>query len=213
MPTLMALTYELSKLPNVSWHIMVADNASTDGTGEVVRTAHIPHTSVLAIPTKGKGIAIRTAAAHAKEADLFGFIDADLSADPASIVHLLEADIAIGSRLLKDAHVKRGALRTLSSRAFNLLRRMLLGINVADSQCGLKIMNQKGVYLLETCKEKKWFLDIELLVRAQKKGLRITEVPIEWDEYHYQDRKSKLLLWRDGLAALSAMMRIKARNL
>jgi len=218
VPTLTEVTETLSQIPGLSWHVLVVDNASSDGTAKAVTDAAIADTSVITTSQKGKGLAIRAAADYAREADYFGFIDADLSADPHSIAVVLKAcqdgaDIAIGSRLLTTSHVKRGSLRTLSSKLFNLLRRVLLGISVADSQCGLKIMNQSGVTVLHACKEKKWFLDMELLARAQKKGLRITEVPITWDEYHYKDRKSKLSLWSDGFAALSAMMRIKARNL
>ncbi len=216
IPTLKAVTHELALLPGVVWHVVVADNGSTDGTAEQVQKFGHPNVSVINVPKKGKGIAIRTAAVVANDADMFGFIDADLSAHPSSIPLLVDAlaqdvDIAIGSRLLHPSHVKRGALRTASSMVFNFLRHKLLGVEVEDSQCGLKIMNRRGVETLLRCTEDGWFLDIEFLARAQKAGLRIVEVPIAWDEYHYHDRASKLSLWRDGLEAFRALWRIRKK--
>lgn len=218
VPTVHEVANALNAVGSLSWHVVVADNASVDGTASVLAKAAIPFVSVITSNKKGKGAAIRAAAELAQDADYFGFIDADLSADPKFIAALLAeckagADIAIGSRLLKPNMVKRGMLRTVSSKLFNLLRHLLLGVRVADSQCGLKIMNRRGLLVLRKCKEKKWFLDMELLARAQKQGLHIAEVPIAWDEHHYKNRKSKLSLVRDGVAAISAMMRIKTRIL
>jgi dolichol-phosphate mannosyltransferase len=216
VPTLEAVAQALSQVPGLSWHIMAVDNASTDGTAQKVRERALPNTSAVTTTEKGKGAALRLAAGLAADADLFGFIDADLSAHPSSIPLLLGAlergaDIAIGSRLLNPAKVRRGVLRTATSEAFNFVRKLALGIKVADSQCGLKIMNRKGIAVLQQCKEAGWFLDIELLARAQQKGLRILEVPIAWDEHHYQGRESKLSLLTDSIGALRAIWRIKRR--
>ncbi len=213
VPTIRAIEEVLQGIPEVAWHILVADNASSDKTVQRVRELDHPHVSVINISQKGKGRAIRIAA-ETPDADIFGFIDADLSAHPTSILHLLEAlqdgaDIAIGSRLLNPVAVRRGLLRTSSSRLFNAARKWSLGIDVVDSQCGLKLMNRKGIEILKLCKEDTWFLDIELLARAQKRGLRIAEIPIAWNEHHYEGRSSKLSLVRDGLGALRAFWRIR----
>ncbi len=159
----------------------------------------------------------RAAARSEREADFFGFIDADLSADPRGIRALLEAlqqgkaDIAIGSRLVDDRMVRRSFWRTLSSKIFNVLRRMLIGIPVQDSQCGIKIMNQRGRAILAACQENGWFLDLEFLARAQRKGLSIVELPVAWDEQRFIGRASKLRVMRDGFGALVAMVRIRRR--
>ncbi len=216
MPTVEAVARELFAIPGISWHIVVADNASTDKTAQNIREKKFPYATVLSVPGKGKGLAIRSAALEAGDADIFGFIDADLSAHPSSIRFLLDdikkgADLAIGSRLLDRRSVRRGALRTLSSVAFNAARKVLLGIDVADSQCGLKLMNRKGMGILSVCKEDTWFLDIELLAYAQNRGMRVVEVPIQWDEHHYPGRTSKLSMVRDGAGVLQAFLRIKNR--
>ncbi len=205
----------LPALPGVSWHIMVADNASTDGTGEVVRSLNLPDVSVLFVSTKGKGAAI-LAAAKESQGDVFGYIDADLSANPACLGDLLKAilagsDIAVGSRLLRGAAVHRGGLRTFSSEIYNWLRRVTFGVKVEDISCGLKLTNKAGRDLLLQCKELGWFLDVEWLALAQERRLRIAEVPIEWVEQYYPNRKSKLSVLRDGTKAFFAFARILYR--
>ncbi len=216
MPTVKAVAAALMDIPGLMWHIVVADNASTDETAKRVLSSGLPYVSVLSVPGKGKGRAIRAAALESQGADIFGFIDADLSADPAAIRNLIwhierGYDIAIGSRLLNRQGVRRGRLRTASSLLFNALRKSMLGIAVADSQCGLKLMNRKGIEILRHCKEDTWFLDIEFLACAQRRGMRVVEVPIQWDEHHYPDRVSKLSMVRDGASVLQAFMRIKNR--
>ena len=191
--------------------IVVASNGSTDRTVSRAREAGF---EVMMVPLRGKGAAV-VAAAKASTAELFGFIDADLSADPADIEKLLsrivngECDVAIGSRLLDTRSVERQILRTFSSRVFNALRRLLLGIAVEDTQCGLKLMNEKGRRVLAQCKEEGWFFDMEFLARCEKEGLCIQEVPIRWREHYYPGRTSHLRMIRDGFGALLALWRIR----
>lgn len=194
--------------------VVVCVNGSTDGTAESARKVN--GVSVLTISTRGKGAAV-IAAARASSAGIFGFIDADLSAPPSSIRELFllvqndACDIAIGSRLIDKSTVRRGILRTLTSEAFNALRRCLVGVRVRDSQCGLKVMNARGREILAGCEEKGWFFDIEFLARAERAGLRVREVPVPWDEYHYPGRKAKLRILRDGIESIRAMIRIRGR--
>ncbi len=205
---------ELEKSEVNEWRIYVSDNASTDETHAIVEAFNHPRVLVLRTEEKGKGAAI-TAAAQESTGAHFGFIDADLSAHPENIHPLFrlvledEADIVIGSRLLNTELVQRSALRSLSSQAFNALRHTMLGIKVADSQCGLKLMNAKGRDVLRRCTETGWFLDMEFLARAERAGLRIAEVPVSWNEYAFGDRPSKLKVVRDGMGAVQAMRRIR----
>ncbi len=192
-------------------HICVVDNGSTDGTANAVVATGA---SVLRVDERGKGAAV-ISCARASQADTFCFIDADLSADPGDMSELLElirtdaCDIAIGSRLLNTHVVRRGVFRTFTSKVFNTLQRLIVGVGARDVQCGLKCMNVKGRALLATCEEKGWFFDMELLARAEKSGLRVKEVPVHWQEDRYKGRKSKLRLLRDGAGALRAMFRIR----
>ena len=202
-----------------TWQIVVVDNASTDKTAEAAGRAGNSHIQVLSMPTKGKGAAIRAAGIVAKniDADVFGFIDADLSADTKSITPFFEqiqsgaADIVIGSRLLNKKQAKRNAMRTLSSELFNWLREIILPVAVRDAQCGLKVMNRKGLDILLSCNEPSWFLDIEFLWRARKHKLRIKEIAIDWEEFRYPNRKPKLNMLRDGFLGILAIFRIRFR--
>lgn len=193
--------------------VTVADNASTDETADIAK--EIEGVSVMSIPTRGKGAGVVAAARHSS-ADFFGFIDADLSADPEDLMSLLyfvergDCDIAVGSRLLDRTMVNRGILRTLSSKIFSMARKMLVGMGkIEDTQCGLKLMNVQGRKILAECAETGWFFDIEFLARAERAGLRIREVPIHWDEYRFPERASKLNYVSDGIEYIRAMFRIR----
>jgi dolichyl-phosphate beta-glucosyltransferase len=194
--------------------ITVVDNGSTDATSE--KALSVPRVSLRTLSERGKGLAV-VVAARESDADVFGFIDADLSADPADVpklyAHLQSGkyDIVIGSRLMNTAIVERAFLRTLSSRLFNKIRSALLGIHAHDTQCGLKLMTARGRAVLAACEETGWFFDLEFLARAEKEGLRILEVPVHWNEYRYPDRTSKLRMIRDGFGAVRAMLRIRKR--
>lgn len=192
--------------------VTVSDNASTDGTARTA--AEVAGVMVYSIATRGKGAAV-VAAARRSEADVFGFIDADLSADPREITALLPFvengayDIVIGSRFIDTRKVRRGMLRTALSRMFNLVRKMIIGIKAEDTQCGLKLMNARGREVLARCTETGWFFDMEFLARAERAGLRIHEMPVSWDEERMHGRSSKLNHLRDSVGALRAMLRIR----
>ena len=159
------------------------------------RCARRAGAEVLAVSEHGKGAAL-VCAARASEAPLFVFIDADL---------------VIGSRLISAEGINRSALRTFSSLVFNLLRRLILGISVADTQCGLKLMNERGRDILRECEETGWFVDMELLAKAERAGLVIIELPVAWEEFRYKGRVAKLNVVRDGIGAIGAMVRIRNR--
>lgn len=208
-----AVLAALSGIPNITVRVLVADNGSVDATGE--RAARVPGVTVLKVPVEGKGAAV-IEAARVSDADLFGFVDADLSADPKDLkvfVRALEegADIVIGSRLTNTGLVHRGFLRTFSSRSFNLLQHLIVGVPVSDTQCGMKLMNAKGRDILRECVEIGWFFDIELLAHAKQGGLNIQELPVHWEEFRFPGRTSKLRILRDAVAGVQAMFRIRNR--
>ena len=208
--TVERLRAELLRL-TPSHRIVVVDNGSRDATTLRARAAGA---AVITLGEHGKGRAV-IEAARASGARIFGFIDADLSADPRDIEPLYralerdECDIAIGSRLVDTSLVTRERLRTLSSVIFNTFRKTLLGISVKDTQCGLKLMNERGKATLSRCEETGWFFDMELLARAEHEGLRVHEFAIRWEEHRYVGRESRLRMVRDGFGAIVAMFRIR----
>lgn len=210
--TLLALR---DRHPSHTWRFIVSDNGSSDGTAERLRAVS-SSVDILMSPLPGKGGAIRRAAEVSK-GDAFGYIDADLSPDPE---HLAEfagriasgaADIVIGSRLVNEMVVERSFFRTLTSKIYNRIAWFLLGVRVADAQCGLKLMNTRARELVRKTREIGWFLDIEFLALAQQRGLRIEERPVRWKEFRYVARKPKLRVVRDGILSIKAMVAIRMR--
>ncbi|GAB3842453.1 bifunctional glycosyltransferase family 2/GtrA family protein [Micromonospora andamanensis] len=170
------------------FRITIADNASVDGTLAVAEalSAEIPEVQVRHLDTKGRGRALR-AAWSASDAPVLAYLDVDLSTDLAALLPLVaplisgHSDVAIGTRLARTSRVVRGARREIISRAYNLLLRGTLAARFSDAQCGFKaIRADVARELLPLVQDTGWFFDTELLVLAQRAGLRIHEVPVDW---------------------------------
>jgi putative flippase GtrA len=168
--------------------IMVADNASTDNTLAVARelSEELPDVEVLHLDAKGRGGALAAAWASSP-ADVVAYMDVDLSTHLSALMPLVaplvsgHSDIAIGSRLAASSRVVRGIKREVVSRGYNLLLRGLLGARFSDAQCGFKAVRADVArQLLPLIVDTGWFFDTELLVLAEKAGLRIHEVPVDW---------------------------------
>jgi putative flippase GtrA len=168
--------------------ITIVDNASSDRTWEVARAlAHeLPSVRAQRLREKGRGRAVRHAWL-ASDAAIVAYMDIDLSTDLNALLPLIaplvsgHSDVAIGSRLAPGARVARGFKRELISRCYNLLLHIVLGTRVRDAQCGFKAVRADSARrLLPDVADQAWFFDTELLVRAQRAGLRIHEVPVDW---------------------------------
>jgi putative flippase GtrA len=174
----------------VSWRIVIADNASTDSTLRIAMALaeDLPNVELLALAEKGRGRALR-AAWERSDAEVVCYMDVDLSTDLRALPPLLaplfsgHSDVAIGSRLAPGSRVARGAKRELISRAYNRLLRSVLGVRFSDAQCGFKAVRSDAARrLLPSVRDEGWFFDTELLVLAQREGMRIHEVPVDWIE-------------------------------
>ena len=121
--------------------------------------------------------------------DVVCYIDADLATDMTHLPEIINAvandgyDIAIGSRLMTGSKAKRDTRRLFASMVYNRMVRLLLGSKVYDHQCGFKAFKRdKITCLLDDIKDNHWFWDTEVLVRGQRRGYRIKEIPVEWME-------------------------------
>ncbi len=168
--------------------IVIANNASTDGTAVVARAlaADLPGVELLDLPEKGRGRALRAAWTESP-ADVLCYMDVDLSTDLRAFLPLVapllsgHSDLAIGTRLARDSRVERGLQRELISRTYNRLLKYSLGARFSDAQCGFKAIRADAAReLLPQVADQAWFFDTELLVLAQRRGLRIHEVPVDW---------------------------------
>ncbi len=195
-----------------AWRIVIADNASTDGTLAVARglAFELAHTTVLHLDLKGRGRALRVAWS-ASDADVLCYMDVDLSTDLRALLPLVAAlisghsDLAIGSRLARGARVSRGAKREFISRSYNRLLRLALRAGFSDAQCGFKAIRADAAQrLLGQVQDQSWFFDTELLVLAQRQGMRIHEVAVDWVD----DPDSRVDIVRTALADLRGVLRL-----
>ncbi|MFI5837754.1 glycosyltransferase [Micromonospora sp. NPDC051300] len=195
-----------------SFRITVADNASTDGTRAVAEAlaADLPEVEVVHLAEKGRGRALR-AAWSASPAPVLAYLDVDLSTDLAALPPLVapllsgHSDLAIGTRLARTSRVVRGAKREVISRGYNLLLRGTLAARFSDAQCGFKaIRADVAAELLPLVQDTGWFFDTELLVLAQRAGLRIHEVPVDWVD----DPDSRVDIVATALADLRGIGRL-----
>ena len=171
-----------------SARITVADNASTDNTLPVARQLadELGDVDVVHLDRKGRGGALY-ATWMASDAEVVAYMDVDLSTDLSALMPLVaplisgHSDVAIGSRLAASSRVVRGPKREFVSRSYNLILRGALGARFSDAQCGFKAVRADVArQLLPLVADTGWFFDTELLVIAERAGLRIHEVPVDW---------------------------------
>ncbi len=195
-----------------SFRITIADNASTDGTAGI--GAHLAEqyheVNYEYLLQKGRGRALKAVWASS-DAVVLVYMDVDLSTDLNALLPLVapvlsgHSDIAIGTRLSRGSRVVRGPKRELISRSYNLLLRGTLRAGFSDAQCGFKaIRADVARRLLPLVEDDAWFFDTELLVLAERAGLRIHEVPVDWVD----DPESRVELVRTARDDLLGILRL-----
>ena len=192
--------------------IMVVDDGSTDGTAEAAREPGGEEVTLLRHePNRGKGYAVRRGMLAATgERRLM--TDADLSTPIEELPRLMReldhgADIAIGSRAVAGARIEihQPAYREAMGRIFNRLVRHLLLPGLSDTQCGFKLFTARAAEeAFGACRLDGFSFDVEALVVARRRGLRIAEVPVVWRN----DEASRVSLGR-GAAAFVDLFRIR----
>jgi len=205
----------LSEAFPFSWRIVIADNASTDATPAIAARLSdtLPGVESLRLERKGRGRALRTAWATS-EARVVAYMDVDLSTDLRGLLPLVapllsgHSDLAIGTRLAHGARVVRGPKRELISRTYNSILHTVLRARFSDAQCGFKAARTDalGSGLLDAVRDDGWFFDTELLVLAQRRGLRIHEVPVDWVD----DPDSRVKIVRTAVDDLRGVARLAA---
>ncbi|MFJ5836324.1 glycosyltransferase [Streptomyces shenzhenensis] len=187
-PCVLRLHEHLTRTFPYAFRITIADNASTDSTPQVAAglAARLPEVVDFRLEQKGRGRALR-AVWSASDAPVLAYMDVDLSTDLNALLPLVaplisgHSDLAIGSRLNRSSRVVRGAKREFISRSYNLILRGSLQARFSDAQCGFKaIRRDVAQVLLPLVEDTGWFFDTEMLVLAERAGLRIHEVPVDW---------------------------------
>lgn len=196
------------------FEIIISEDGSTDNTVKIAKSLKSKRVRLLSNGKRlGKGAAIMSAASYAK-GNTMVFMDADLASDPVNVKGLVDyidegAAVVIGSRYLKESKAKRDPVRYIASKGFNLLVRVMLGSRLSDHQCGFKAFRKDLVLpVIEKIEERGWFWDTELLVRAQRDGLNVKEIPIEWKEAP----GSSFRLWHDSTKMGLGLLKFKIKN-
>jgi len=172
-----------------SFEVIVAEDGCDDRTPKIADELANRHDAVRHIHSDerlGRGGALEYAFERSRGETLVYF-DTDLATDMRHLEALVEtvrsgeADIATGSRWLPESDADRPAKRGIPSFGYNRLVRLFLRSKLQDHQCGFKAFDREALFaLLDDVEDEHWFWDTEVLVRAQRAGYRVVELPVEW---------------------------------
>lgn len=199
-------------MSDYDWTITVADNASVDSTLEIARklSTKYTHVKVVHLPQKGRGRAVKKTWSESK-ADYVAYMDVDLSTDLKhlpNIIHALERgyDIAIGSRNKRDSRVYgRSILRTITSKGYILLIKLIFWVGFTDAQCGFKAVTRDFVRkMIPKIEDNGWFFDSEMLIMAEKSGYRIYDEAVTWID----NPGSTVKVWKTAKGDLEGLARL-----
>jgi len=211
--TIVALLERVEAL-GLDAQIVIVDDGSTDGTGELADTwaNGRDHVLVLHQSNRGKGAALRAGIPHL-EGDIAVIQDADLEYDPADVPGLIEpierglADVVYGSRL-SGGRPQRAYLfwHLVGNRFLSLLTGVLYNTTLSDMETGYKAFRTEVLQSLEL-REDDFAIEPELTAKLCRQKLRIYELPISYYGRTYAEGKK--ITWRDGFRAIVVLIRIR----
>ena len=194
--------------------IVVVDDGSTDGTGDLVESWRDGRDSVVLIrqANRGKGAAVREAIPHA-DGDILVIQDADLEYDPADVPALIEpierghADVVFGSRL-SGGRPQRAYMfwHLVGNRFLTLLTNVLFNTTLSDMETGYKAFRRDVLASLELT-EDGFGIEPEITAKVCRRRLRVYELPISYYGRTYAEGKK--ITWKDGIAAVRVLVSVR----
>jgi glycosyltransferase involved in cell wall biosynthesis len=197
--------------------IILVDDGSRDGSRELLdRLAAPPNIRVFKHErNQGKGAALKTGFREAR-GSIVVVQDADLEYDPADYAKLLRpffdarADVVYGSRFLVGEYARVHLFyHYLGNRFLTFLSNLFTGLNLTDMETCYKAFRREVVERIDI-KSRRFTVEPELTAKIARLQLRIFEVPISYSGRDYKEGKK--ITWRDGLAALWAIVRFRFRD-
>ena len=201
--TLKEILSSTEKMEN-DYEIILVEDGSTDETDKIAERLAEENSVVKFIHNEvrlGKGGAIKRGI-EAASSGIIVTLDSDLSMNLSFLKNLVDSveqgcDICIASRFVKGKIVKRSISREVASRAYNFMVRTLFNSKIQDHQSGFKSFNSEKIKeLIKNVQNNGWIFDTELLVRAQKMGMNIKEIPVVWVE----DKEGSFNLRKDSIS-------------
>jgi glycosyltransferase involved in cell wall biosynthesis len=198
-----------------SWEVLFVDDCSSDGTRGIIRALIEAHPqlalrSILHESNRGRGATVSDGF-RAARGDVVGYLDIDLEVHSRyipSLVRAIEAgaDVATVRRIY--AFQLRSLDRYLMSRGYSWLVRRLLGTALHDTETGYKFFSRDAVLpLLEEVRDEGWFWDTEVMIRAERLGLRIEEIPGAYVRRY--DKTSTVHGLRDSVRYFGRLLRFR----
>ncbi len=201
---------------DIPYKLTILDNGSDDETPEIGKELEkrYEEVSYVRLEEKGVGIAFREGI-RLNGCDLVGYMDIDLSTDLSYLgraIDLFQSDECLqyinGSRFSKDAQtIGRKWYRKITSAGLVFLLKVFFGMKATDAVCGFTFLRKEAAQqlVLESSDDKGWFYTIEFLLRAERDGMKIYDMPVKWQE----DYNTTVKIWKTIRNYLIQMYKLK----
>ena len=188
--TTIAYVREHVKIP---CRLTILDNGSEDETPEIGKKLEeaYPEVTYVRVGERGVGVAFRKGI-ELNDCDIVGYMDIDLSTDLKYLgktIEMFQQDPELqyvnGTRFSKESDTKgRKWYRKITSMGLVFLLKTIFHMKATDALCGFTFLRREEAEQLvaESSQDNGWFYTVEFLLRAERDGMKICDMPVEWQE-------------------------------